>query len=281
MKVNLPFISPFSISFHFCFHFSLFAPFPSANPASCSSDSLSYSSATFWIKTTGATDGRISNNARYFFYKIPSVNHALKKFTALRGCCSTWSITHQLMMLMWQNIAVLFLDKMRLGKSISGEIYVLQQLKSHRLRKKKNNDWVKDDNVKKVNLNKTIYIIFLLLTMFKYRPVYPVNCIAETKMYWCWKVHPLVKIQNEGNVFKQKGTFNHQPVWSSCSILLEHKKLTTTKLHFYKKQVKLADFSLVLKEHFVRYDQNFCLKHQKMNWNHQQKKTTVLNSRVS
>ena len=74
-------VSPFSIS-------SLFSPpcfSRTANPAASSSDSLS---ATLWIKTTGATDGRKSFNARFVFcFFIPSVNRALKKLTALRGCC--------------------------------------------------------------------------------------------------------------------------------------------------------------------------------------------------
>ena len=65
LKVNLPFISPFSISFNF--RFSVHRVFP--EPASSSSDSLSYSSATLWIKTTGATDSRKSYNAHFFFVK--------------------------------------------------------------------------------------------------------------------------------------------------------------------------------------------------------------------
>ena len=40
-----------------------------ANPASSSSsDSLNYSSATLWIKTTGAIDSRKSYNACFFFF---------------------------------------------------------------------------------------------------------------------------------------------------------------------------------------------------------------------
>ena len=39
-----------------------------ANPASSSSDSLSYSFATLWIKTTGPTNGRKSYNARFFCF---------------------------------------------------------------------------------------------------------------------------------------------------------------------------------------------------------------------
>ena len=70
LKVNFPFIKPFT------FQSTVF--YPNANPASSSSDSLSYSSATLWIKTTGAIDGRKSNNVRFFFL-IPSVNRALKK----------------------------------------------------------------------------------------------------------------------------------------------------------------------------------------------------------
>ena len=78
-KVNLP-IFPFT----FAFQSTVF--FPNANPASSSSDSLSYSSAALWIKTTGATDGRKSHNAHFFFF-IPSVNCTLKKLMALRVCC--------------------------------------------------------------------------------------------------------------------------------------------------------------------------------------------------
>ena len=39
--------------------------FPNPNPAS-SSDSLSYSSATLWIKTTDVVDGHKSYNVRFF-----------------------------------------------------------------------------------------------------------------------------------------------------------------------------------------------------------------------
>ena len=66
LKVNVPFISPFSVYFHF--RFSVHRVFPERQPASSSSDSLSYSSAALWIKTTGATDGRKSYNARFFFF---------------------------------------------------------------------------------------------------------------------------------------------------------------------------------------------------------------------
>ena len=59
-------LSPFP--FTFAFQSTVF--FPNANPASSSSDSLSYSSATLWIKTTGATDCRKSNNVRFFFIFI-------------------------------------------------------------------------------------------------------------------------------------------------------------------------------------------------------------------
>ena len=54
---------------HFAFAFQSTMFFPKANPASSSFDSLSYSSAALWIKTTGATDGRKSYDARFFFFK--------------------------------------------------------------------------------------------------------------------------------------------------------------------------------------------------------------------
>ena len=85
LKMNLPFISPSPFPLTFAFQSTVF--FPKANPASCSSDSLSYSSAALWIKATGATDGCKSNNALSFFFF--SINRALKKLTPLRGCCVT------------------------------------------------------------------------------------------------------------------------------------------------------------------------------------------------
>ena len=56
----------FPFTFTFAFQSTVF--FPNTNPASSSSDSLSYSSAALWIKTTGASDGRKSNNALSFFF---------------------------------------------------------------------------------------------------------------------------------------------------------------------------------------------------------------------
>ena len=60
LKVNLLFISPFYIYFHF--RFSVHRVFPERQPASSSS-----SSDSLWIKTTGATDGHKSNNMCFFF----------------------------------------------------------------------------------------------------------------------------------------------------------------------------------------------------------------------
>ena len=66
------FESEFAIhkSFRHFLSLSLFSPpcfSQTANPAS-SSVSLSYSSATLWIKTTGAIGGRKTNSARFFFF---------------------------------------------------------------------------------------------------------------------------------------------------------------------------------------------------------------------
>ena len=58
--------------------------FPNANPASSSSDSLSYFCTTLWIKTTGAINGCKSNNAHFFL--ILSINRMLKKYGIKRHC---------------------------------------------------------------------------------------------------------------------------------------------------------------------------------------------------
>ena len=66
------FESEFAINYSFL-HFLSRCFSPNANPASTFSDSLSYSSAALWIKTSGDSDGHKSNNVHSFVKKIYAV----------------------------------------------------------------------------------------------------------------------------------------------------------------------------------------------------------------
>ena len=83
MKVILPFVSPFSISFRFSVHrvfpepptllLLLLIPFHILLPPSGS---------RLQVPPTA-----VNHTTRVSFFLIPSVNRALKKLTTLRGCC--------------------------------------------------------------------------------------------------------------------------------------------------------------------------------------------------